>query len=346
MPKTIQTWDGGYIRVDARGRDVYVIRRMVAGRRYEVSTRCHTSRAAHEQLRRFEEDPGNYRPGGGQKPGVEPIYLDQTLAEEFLAHSRDVKHNDAKWVAKQKDYLAWWGDRLEGLNLRKVSLTDHIKPALKTARAEGHRIAVIKALYSFLRKEKHVLNVTEDPTFQTLVVPQARPEQWKRPKAIPREHYLLAQQHLTGHWPAAMTVQAGTGWHLTETQRFAQSGSIEPYPTGGVPGIAGVLVCPRTKGGELLRTAVSQEVLEAGRKLLAHGSLSIERYAAAIKAACGAAGIPVFTPGRFRHSVATWAINNGADPAMVAAFLNHKSPRTTMRFYATHAVPRKVPTLA
>ena len=65
----------------------------------------------------------------------------------------------------------------------------------------------------------------------------------------------------------------------------------------------------------------------------------------AVKAACRAAKIPPFTPGRFRHSVATWAINEGADPATVAAFLNHKSPRTTMRFYATHAVPKKVPTL-
>lgn len=36
-------------------------------------------------------------------------------------------------------------------------------------------------------------------------------------------------------------------------------------------------------------------------------------------------------------SVATWAINQGADPATVAAFLNRKRLRTTMRFYATHA---------
>jgi hypothetical protein len=30
---------------------------------------------------------------------------------------------------------------------------------------------------------------------------------------------------------------------------------------------------------------------------------------------------------------------------MVSSFLNHKSPRTTRKFYATHAVPAKVPTL-
>ena len=119
---------------------------------------------------------------------------------------------------------------------------------------------------------------------------------------------------------------------------------MEPY-RGEAEGIAGVLVGPQTKSGEPLRTAVSAEVLEAGKRLLARGSLSFEKYGLAIKGACNAAGIPPFTPGRFRHSVATWAIEKGADPATVAAFLNHKSPATTRRFYATHAVPTKVPTL-
>ena len=117
-----------------------------------------------------------------------------------------------------------------------------------------------------------------------------------------------------------MDVQAGTGWHVSELVRFARMGSVEPYRS-------------------------EAEGMEAGKRLLARGSLSFEKYGLAIKGACTAAGIPPFTPGRFRHSVATWAIENGADPASVAAFLNHKSPSTTRRFYATHAVPTKVPTL-
>ena len=142
----------------------------------------------------------------------------------------------------------------------------------------------------------------------------------------------------------AMDVQAGTGWHVSELVRFAKMGSVEPY-RGEAEGIAGVLVCPQTKSGEPLRTAVSSEVLEAGKRLLERGSFSSEKYVLAIKGACTAAGIPPFTPGRFRHSVATWAIEKGADSASVAAFLNHKSPSTTRRFYATHAVPAKIPTL-
>ena len=53
-----------------------------------------------------------------------------------------------------------------------------------------------------------------------------------------------------------------------------------------------------------------------------------------------------FSPGQYRHSVATWAVEAGADPAAVAAFLGHKSPATTKRFYATLAVCPKIPTLA
>jgi hypothetical protein len=92
--------------------------------------------------------------------------------------------------------------------------------------------------------------------------------------------------------------------------RFAKMGSVEPY-RGEAEGIAGVLVCPQTKSGDPLRTAVSAEVLEAGNRLLERGSFSFEKYTLAIKGACTAAGIPAFPPGWFRHSVATWAIGRG-----------------------------------
>jgi hypothetical protein len=57
-----------------------------------------------------------------------------------------------------------------------------------------------------------------------------------------------------------------------ELVRFAKFGSVEPYPRVGVPGIAGVLVCPQTKAGEPIRTAVSADVCEAARRLLEHRS--------------------------------------------------------------------------
>jgi integrase len=105
-----------------------------------------------------------------------------------------------------------------------------------------------------------------------------------------------------------------------------------------------VLVCPQTKEGSPLRVAVSVRVLKAGERLLERGEFSRKNFALAVKAACRAAKIAVFTPGRLRHSIATHAINSGADMAAVASFLNHKSPRTTARYYATSRFrsPREV----
>jgi integrase len=55
--------------------------------------------------------------------------------------------------------------------------------------------------------------------------------------------------------------------------------------------------------------------------------------------------VPV-TAGSFRHTVATEAIERGATPEQVSAFLGHRSPQTTKRFYATLSVPPKIPTLS
>ena len=66
-----ETWEGGFIRHDSQGRKVYVIRRMINGRNYKVSTRATTLRAAIEQLKRFEIDPEHYNPVGS--PHEQPI---------------------------------------------------------------------------------------------------------------------------------------------------------------------------------------------------------------------------------------------------------------------------------
>lgn len=349
-------WLGGYVR-DNEGKATYIIRKRIEGKQYEVSTRCHTESGALEQLKRFEANPANFSPGGPEKK--QPLHLDRKLREddkeknlglEFLAYCRDVKKNSPGWVSKQKRYVAWWTLKLKGVDLRTASLVDHIDPALLNVTAKAHRIATVKAIYSWLRTVRRALTASEDCTLKALVVPQSDPNaRIIKNKAVPREHYLLAREHLVGHWRDALDLQAGTGWHISEVQRFALSGDVEPYPKkGGAEGVAGVLVCPETKDGGSLRTPVSAEVLEAGKRLLKRGSFDVTKYGLAVKAACAAAklkGKAIFTPGRLRHSVATWAINEGADPGVVSAFLNHKNPRTTRKFYATHAVPLKVPTL-
>jgi hypothetical protein len=49
---------------------------------------------------------------------------------------------------------------------------------------------------------------------------------------------------------------------------------------------------------------VSADVAEAAQRLRERGTISVEKFGLAVKAACKAAGIPPFTPGRFRHSAA------------------------------------------
>lgn len=337
-------WPGGRIWEGADGTRTYVIRRKVQGRAYEVSTRCTQLRSAMSQLERFEKDPAGYEPGGP----ADHVVLDVEMVKAFLRWSRDDKGNSIQWVAQQKRYLAWWAGKLRGRDLRRVSLRDHIRPALDSTPNERQRIEVIKALYGWLRKARHVITAAEDPTYGSLSVPQGRPEQWVTPKVIPREHHEKALAHMGPVWRDRLTVLAGTGWHVTELQRFARSGIVAPLPSTASHehGAHAVLVCPRRKSGEMQRTPVSSDVAEAGRRVIAAGGFSVVWFHKVITAACRAGDVPVFSPGRYRHSVATWAVEAGADPAAVAAFLGHKSVSTTRRFYATLAVVPKVPTLA
>jgi integrase len=335
---------------DAEGRASYHIRKSIGGKRYELATGATNIASAIEQLHRFEADPEGYDPRG--EAPREGLFLTEELVAEHLAYSQAVG-NSVGWRRKQKAILAWWAERFEGIDLRKVSLHDHVLPPLKRATSRHHRIAILKGLYTWLRTEVHRVTTAEDPVFGQLKVPQARAAQLTKSKLVPRDHVLLVVEHLTAPWRDALLLQAGTGWHTTEIQRFAGEGSIEPLPKHAQQeGVAGVVVCPMRKSGEPQRTRVGPEALEAAKRLRAHGGFSREWYDRAVTAACatvkrpdGEVGIPAFTPGRLRHSVASWAIDAGADPAQVAAFLGHRSPRTTRKFYATHSAPTKVPTL-
>jgi integrase len=341
------------VYVKADGTRVYEIRKQVNGHRYEVSTGATTFKAAVKQLERFESDPEVYRPLGDT--GIAPVYLDNDLSESFLSWSlkaqRDGgKENSAMWVEKKRSILVWWMKQLPGVNLRKLSLRDHVEPALAKAKGRAHRIAVLKHFMTYLREERHLVTTAEDATLD-LHAPIGKPAQWDRSKVIPREHYLLVREHLTGQcWKDGLTILAGTGWHLSELVRFARGGRIEPLSkaTRIENGAVAALVCPMHKSGDVHRTAVSQEVLDAAERLLKTGwpKETESSFEKAIKSACKAAKIPPFTPGRFRHSVATWAVEKGADLAAVSAFLGHKSPQTTKRFYVNMAVVPKVPTLA
>jgi integrase len=340
----IGQWPGGRVWRSAGGVRTYFIRRKVNGRTYEVSTHCTLERAAIKQLERFEGDPEGYAPSGVRGDAV---VLDAELAKAFLAWSKNTKGNSTDWVNKQKRYLQWWAGKLGRRDLRRVTLRDYIRPALDSAPGSKQRIEVIKGLYAWLRRERCTIRASEDPTYGTLAVPQGRPEQWRVSKVISREHHDALISALAQPWRDMVTLLAGTGWHVTELARFIRDGVVAELPGAAsrAHGAFKVLVCPRRKSGEMMRTAVTSEVAEASERLRKRGTFSKIRFYQAVASGCDVAGIPRFPPGRYRHTVATWAIEQGADPAAVAAFLGHKSASTTRRFYATLAVTPRVPTL-
>ena len=349
------TWEGGYWRADARGRRVYVIRKMVAGKRYTISTRARSEPAAVAQLRRFEADPEDYDPKGHVRP--DPIYLDVPLAKDFLIWSLKPKKeggrgNTPRWVHDQKMYLDWWAERLHGVDLRRVDYEKHIAAAMEGAKSQRQRGATLLALYRFLRKERS-LDLAQDPVHGRLTFGEPEAEQVRRSKVVPAEHIDLVIEHLTSPWREVLLLQSGTAWHVTEVMRFAASGTIEPLPKNvSQDGVAGVLVCPRHKSGDSIRTRVSAPVIEAAKKLRDHGSFSRDWYFRAVRSACaaverpdGGVGIPAFTPGMIRASIATHAVNAGIDPSAVASYLGHRTKRTTERFYSTLASVKKIPTI-
>jgi integrase len=341
----IGKWLGGRIWRGDDGATTYFIRRKVNGRPYEVSTHCTSERPALKQLERFEADPAGFTASGAS--GAE-LVLNDDLARRFLKWSRDTKGNSIEWVGAQKRILVWWSARLGRRDLRRVTLRDHVRPALDSAKGEKHRIEVLKALYRWLRVERNLIDPSEDPTYGALAVPQGRPEQWKASKAIPRADHDAVLRCSLQPWRDMLVFLSGTGWHVTELGRFIRAGIIADLPSSSPSrnGAFKVLVCPRRKSGETQRTAVSTEVADAAERLRKRGTFSMVRFYRAVASACDAAGVARFSPGQYRHTVATWAIEQGADPAAVAAFLGHKSPSTTRRFYATLAVTPKVPTLA
>lgn len=336
-------WLGGYRRIEGDGSVTFIIEREVNGKRFHKSTRCNLERSALKQLQRFEADPLHYRPEGD--PDEMPVEITTELIADFHAWSTDPvngKGNSEKHAREMTKRLKEWGVELAGVDLRKATLRDHIKPALAKWKGRQHRIIALKSFFAWLRKEKSVLRSGDDPTLD-LPVPQARPEKHVRRKAVEFERVQQAFQALTPEYRDMLQLLAATGWHVSELERFVRGlGRIEKplspvVDRRGLPVLAVLVV--RHKGGDETRVPVVEAThLEVAERLAARGTVP-RRFNDALKAACEAAGIEPFGGGVLRHSVATWAIELGATPQEASDYLNHKSKQTTLRFYADVNVP-------
>jgi integrase len=335
-----ERWDAGHIHVQQDGRRLWIIERMVGGKRYHVSTRAHSETAAYEQLKEFEKDPEAYvqrMKGDSESAREKPLRMTTELIAEFRTWLLEREHA-ASWRYANATYhrLVEWIEDLEGADLRKLELKT-LHTAMEGRASQKARIIAIKSFFSWLRERKFLIDRKNDPTLD-LAVPQAIPEKWKRRKAVPVEHVRKALRKLKGAERDCLLLMANTGWHLSELERFIRT----PEPEAGIaPGrgkVLGVLQV-RHKIGHTTRTPIlNKEALAAAKRL--RKRQQVPRWLTKkLKTACRAAGVPEFGFGVLRHSVATWAVEAGTPPEVAAEFLGHKSKVTLLRFYADVAVP-------
>lgn len=328
-------WLGGYVSKGAGGAKTFVIERMVAGIRWHVSTRCHTERAALKQLERFEANPRAYSPSGEESDA--PVTISLAMADEWRDWSlrRGVSRKHANEMRRLLDD---WELAFHGRDLRALTASD-LRRHAEGAPGEQHRIIAIKSFCGYLRRQRGVLGRADDPTLD-LPVPQARPEKWRRRKAVELDRLRAAYWHLAGTARDAFSVLCATGMHWTELDRFVHSPDSTLEKVVGAVGVITV----RHKSGRLARIVLGdREAFDAAARLKAGGVLPT-RPNEQLRRACVAAKVEPFTFGVLRHTVATYAMENGASLSDVATLLGHQDARTTARFYADVSVPPAVPT--
>lgn len=337
----VKKWAGGYVRRGKRG-DAFIIERFINGRRYHVTTKCRTKDAALKELARFEADPDGYIPMEGV--GSRQLEITSDLVLEFRDWMISAKRDTRAWAYDVARYLADWIEDLNGRDLRHVSMTDHLKPALaRRVTSRKHRVEAIKSFCKWMRTEKGLLEFYEDPTVD-LMVPKTVAAKLKRKKVISEAQLLAVLPHLPEESRDVLIVQVGTAWHLSEVRRFAEGGWIvrEPYE-----GFIARLVT-KHKSGEPIPTGLEfPEHLEAAERVRARGRLkSNKTLTVHLKAACTKAGVEQFRNGVMRHSVLTWGRQRGASIQSLSEFAGHRSEATTRNHYIDMAEPAvRIPVL-
>lgn len=348
-------WTGGRIWTAKDGKKTYYIWKMVDGRRYNVSTKTNSERDAYRHLDIFDRDPKAYMEGKDTVP------LTQDLLDEYVKHLEE-KERSKGHVRRAKYFIGDLKDDLNGGDLKKVTRSDLLK-ALEGKSSRDMRIALFKSFWTWLEDER---GFESNPTRKMKVKP-SKPAQWTKSKVISDadhekvvEALRLLDKTATGGRPSTngnlyadiLIVLAGTGWHVSEVMKLHEIKMLRD--TGAhrekwVEKNPFVLVT-KHKSGDIHQTLVGRNVMEAALRILAlkqDGQMfnNVAAFYRALQKACKDVGIKPFTPGRYRHTIASRAIEAGVPVEKVSAFLGHKSATTTKRFYATHAIRPKIPTL-
>jgi hypothetical protein len=172
---------------------VYVIRKQVDGRRYEIALGAKTLEQAlgeslFERTRRHEKQARAV--AAPPPPRREPVHLDAVLAEAFLK-GPDIKGNTPRWVHEQKLCLdAWRQARRRRPGERPKGPSAGARGGAATGRASPSSSDCTVAA------AERDLELGEDPVHGRFFLPD-RTEQWKRSRPCLR-HFDKALEHLTG----------------------------------------------------------------------------------------------------------------------------------------------------
>lgn len=123
MPSWSGKWKGGRTYQTHDGRTVYVLRKMVQGRHYEITLEARSEIEAEAELALFLRDPGAYqtRAEAEQTRQDAEVYLDGETVGRFLEYLRGQGRTD-KYRRNVRTYLASWAEALAGKDLREDSL--------------------------------------------------------------------------------------------------------------------------------------------------------------------------------------------------------------------------------
>jgi hypothetical protein len=336
LRKKVPGWPG-YIRDG-----VWIIEKRVGGKKFHVSTRATSPRAAMKQLERFEADPNGFSAAGTKR--VAELALTTELIDDF--HAWHKTHVTTQWADDVYRTLQRWANHLGGIDLRNLSLVDDLKPFIVGAKSRPLKVASIKVLFRWLRTEKGLVTRAQDVTLDFITPPFKPRKDTGESKAIEFERLAKVVPLLALHIRDVLELLAATGWHISEVRRFAnpEIGRFRYRDAADKPEVLATIGTRHKVGGKWHFTALLfQSHVDAAQRIRERGKVVdrtiLRRH---LKRACEKAGVKAFNMGDMRASVLTWLRLAGVPPALAAAYVGHTSTATQDRFYVNQEIARAV----
>lgn len=339
----VRGWPG-YVRAG-----IFVIEKRIGTKKFHVSTRCTSLRAALKQLERFEADPAAYSPAAAAVAD-DALVMTKDIIDEF--HAWHLTQVSREWAKDVRRLLDQWANHFKGKDLRRLSLVNDVRPHLKGATQSHHRVSALKAFTGWARQVEK-LKRAEDVTLDLEVPTVGASEE---PKDMPFELVVETFPHLDHQMRDVVQALAATGWHLAELRRFASDGVIrernerDPEQVVGVIGVVHKNSLLKKNRERHFTALVHDEHFAAAKRIRERGALP-DRWAmrklmvAAAEAVTDARRkddpkapvAPVVQLGSFRHSVTTWLSAGGFSDAQVAKYVGHANESMVRRHYINAA---------